>query len=70
MVGPGRNELGNQVAMNRFSEGSEPGNRGCGTSSWVGWNRFAGEDRISGWGSSRFRPGREPTKGIARQRLR
>jgi hypothetical protein len=67
-VGPGRNELGNQVAMNRFSEGSEPGNRGCGTSSWVGWNRFAGEDQISGWGNKPCKRGVNLTKGIARQR--
>src|SRR3954466_6465844 len=70
-VGPGRNELGNQVAMNRFSEGSEPGNRGCRTSSWNGRSRFAGEDRISGQGFRTGSPGKEElTKGIARQRLR
>jgi hypothetical protein len=62
-VGPGRNELGNQVAMNRFSEGSEPGNRGCGTSSWVGWNRVTGEDRISGWGFEPASAGERTDKG-------
>jgi hypothetical protein len=57
--------------MNRFSEGSEPGNRGCGTSSWNGRSRFAGEDRISGQGFRTGSPGKEElTKGIARQRLR
>jgi hypothetical protein len=47
-VGLGRNEPGNRVATNWSREGSEPGNRGSGTSSWIGRNRATGDGRVSG----------------------